>query len=92
MRGVRHMIHGMIERGLVGLGRACETRQLAHELQRRRADLIIRRGGLEIVQGLDAARRKIAADRGIGLATLQVRRGDQEFTNAPVYRRSDHLH
>src|ERR1700722_18697561 len=55
VRGCRHLLHGALERGLVGLRWPRKAAQLAHELQRRGADLRVRRGWLEIVQSLDAA-------------------------------------
>ena len=47
-------LDGAVEGGLVGLRRRREARQLAHELQRRRADLVVGRGRCEVEQCLDA--------------------------------------
>src|SRR5580704_767656 len=55
VRRAGHFLHGALECGLVGLGRPRETAQLADELKGGRADLLVGRRGLEVVQGLDAA-------------------------------------
>src|SRR6478752_833147 len=47
----RHFLDGAVERGLVGLRGPAEAGQLAHELQRRGADLVLRRRRFEIEQG-----------------------------------------
>ena len=55
VRGRGDLLHGAIERGLVGLGRPVEAAKLAHELQRGGADLLLGRGRLEVEQRLDVA-------------------------------------
>jgi hypothetical protein len=55
VRRLRHRLDGAVEGGLVRLGRPIEAAQLAHELQRRGADLLIGGGRLEIMQGPDIA-------------------------------------
>src|SRR5262245_5109249 len=50
-----YLIDGAIKRRFVCLGRPAITAQLAHELKRRRPDLLIRSGRFEIMQGFDAA-------------------------------------
>jgi hypothetical protein len=49
----RDFIHGVIEGRLVGDGRASEAAHLANELERRRPDLLVSDGRLEVVQGSD---------------------------------------
>src|SRR4030095_10855563 len=48
---VRHFFDGMVGCLFVCLRRCVESAQLANELQRRRADLLVGRGGIEIEQG-----------------------------------------
>ena len=50
MGRLRHLIHGAVERELIGLGGPCEAAQLADELEGGGADLLIRGGRLEVVQ------------------------------------------
>ena len=52
---VRNLVHRAAERRLVGLGRVREAAQLAHELQGRCVDLVVRRGRLEIEQRPDVS-------------------------------------
>src|ERR1022692_3096805 len=55
MGHLEHVFDRLVEGRLVGLRRLVETAQLADELQRRRADLVIRGRRLEVEQDLDAA-------------------------------------
>src|SRR5436190_14145122 len=50
-----HCIDGAVEGLLVGLRRAVEATELAHELQRRSANLLVRRRRLEVVEVTDVA-------------------------------------
>ena len=52
-RGGGDLVDGEVERLLVGARGACGPTQLAHELQRRRADLVVARRRLEVRQRLD---------------------------------------
>src|SRR5262245_10232491 len=54
-RGGRDLLDRVVEHDLVGLGGAGEAAQLANELQRRGADLLVGGGRLEVEQGLDAS-------------------------------------
>ena len=49
----RHVLDGAVEGRLVGLRRFGEAAQLPDELQRRRANLLIGRGRIEVEQGFD---------------------------------------
>jgi hypothetical protein len=49
-RRFRHLVDGAVERGFVGARRLGRSAQLAHELQRRRADLVFRGRRLEVRQ------------------------------------------
>src|SRR5882672_7605255 len=53
--GRRDLLDRVIEHHLVGLGRAGEPAQLAYELKRGRAYLLVGCGRLEVEQGLDAS-------------------------------------
>src|SRR5262245_43394553 len=53
-RHPERVLHGPVERRLVGLRRLREAAQLAHELQRGGADLLVGGGRIEVEQGLDA--------------------------------------
>jgi hypothetical protein len=55
MGGRGNLIHRAIERLFVLLRRPRCPAQLAHELERRRPDLVIRRGRLEVRERLDVA-------------------------------------
>jgi hypothetical protein len=55
LRRGRDGLHGGIEGGLVGLRGFVEAADLAHVLQRSRADFIRAGGRLEMVEGLDVA-------------------------------------
>src|SRR3569832_326338 len=55
MRDVRDVEHRAVENPLVRLARPRRAGQLAHELQRRVVDLLVRRRRLEIRQHLDVA-------------------------------------
>ena len=50
---MRHVLDRLVEHRLVGLGRLGRAGQLADELQRARADFVVRRRRLEIVQCSD---------------------------------------
>src|SRR6478672_12149668 len=54
-RGHRHLLDGRLEGGLVGAGRLRRSAELANELQRRRADLVLRRRRIEVRQRPDVA-------------------------------------
>src|SRR5262245_39447225 len=54
-RDAEDLVHRPVEGRLVGFRWRRETGQLAHELQRRRADLLVGCGRLEVEQGLDAS-------------------------------------
>ena len=76
VRGAGHLVHGVVEGRLVCLGRPREAAQLPDELHRGGADLVIRGGWFEIMQGFDisahlgpslrlkTARLRAGADRG----------------------------
>jgi len=53
--GVSDIIDGTIESCLVCLGRFRETAQFADELKRRSANLVVRRGGTEVMKCLDGS-------------------------------------
>jgi len=55
LRGVNDIIDGSIESCLVCLGRFCETAQLADELKRRSANLVIRRRWTEVMKCFDGS-------------------------------------
>ena len=55
IRGSSDFIHGRIERGFVGARRSRGATQLSYELERRRADLVVGRGWLEVGERLDVA-------------------------------------
>jgi len=55
LRGVNDIIDGSIESCLVCLGRFCETAQLADELKRRSANLVIRRRWTEVMKCFDCS-------------------------------------
>ena len=55
LRSVSDIIDGPIESGLVCLGRFCETAQLADELKRRSANLVIRRRWTEVMKCFDGS-------------------------------------
>lgn len=50
-----HIVHRLIECLLIGLGRLREARKLAYELYRRRADLLVRGGRIEVEEGTDVS-------------------------------------
>src|SRR5262249_53682292 len=50
VRRLRHLLHRAVESGLVCLGRPRKSTQLAHELQRGRADFFVRGRGFEVMQ------------------------------------------
>lgn len=50
---MRHVLDGVVERRLVGLGRPGKAGQLADELERAGADFVVRRRRFEIVQRSD---------------------------------------
>ena len=50
-----HIVHRLIECLLIGLGRLREARELAYELYRRRADLLVRGGRIEVEEGTDVS-------------------------------------
>src|SRR5689334_1350693 len=50
-----HLVDRAFKGFLVGLGRHAEAAELAHELQRGGADLLLGGGRLEVVEGLDAS-------------------------------------
>src|SRR5689334_5663016 len=52
-RHFRHVFDRPVESGLIGFRGAIEARELAHELQRRGADLVLTRRRLEIEQSAD---------------------------------------
>src|SRR4051812_20820047 len=49
-RGGSHLLHRAVECGLIRLGWRIEPTQFAHELQRGRMDLVVRRRRCEVVQ------------------------------------------
>src|ERR1700757_3472221 len=51
----RHLVHGAIYRGLMGLRRPAEAEKLAHELQRGEIDLLVSCRRVEIVERLDVS-------------------------------------
>jgi len=51
----RHFVHRSLKYHLIGARRPRRAAELAHELQRGRADLVVRRRGLEIRQRLDVS-------------------------------------
>src|SRR5215203_3180166 len=53
LRGLRHLVDGALERGLVRARGTRRPAQLAHELQRRGADLVVGGRRLEVRQRLD---------------------------------------
>src|SRR6266568_4564915 len=53
--GRRDLLHRPVEGRRVGLRGRVEAAQLAHELERGRADLLVRRGRIEVEQGADAS-------------------------------------
>ena len=55
LRCVGDIIDGSIESCLVCFGRSCETAQLADELKRRSANLIIRRRWTEVMKCFDGS-------------------------------------
>ena len=55
LRGVSNIIDGPIESYLVCLGRFRETAQLADELKRRSANLVVRRSWTEIMKCFDGS-------------------------------------
>jgi hypothetical protein len=55
VRRVCDIIDGTIESCLVYLGRFCETAQLADELKRRSANLVVRRGWTEVMKCFDGS-------------------------------------
>jgi hypothetical protein len=55
LRGVRDIIDGTIESCLVCLGRFRETAQLADELKRRSANLVVRRRWTEVMKCFDGS-------------------------------------
>src|SRR5262249_44271330 len=56
-------LDGVVEGLFVGLGRPVEAAQLAHELQRRGVDLLVRRRRLEIVEVPDIAAHETPPSR-----------------------------
>src|SRR5205814_51348 len=65
MAGLEHLLDRRVESRLIGLGRRIEAAELAYELQRGRADLLVGRRRLEIEQCLD-----VAAHVGASVTTL----------------------
>jgi hypothetical protein len=55
MRGMRDLIDRAIECFFVCLGRFCKSAQLSHELERRRADFIVRRWRTEVMKCFDGS-------------------------------------
>jgi len=55
VRNMRHFIDCAIERVFIRTRRFGETAQLANELERRRSDLVVRRRGCKIMQGLNVS-------------------------------------
>src|SRR4051812_35300091 len=70
--GVGHVVHRAVERLLVRFRWFGEAAQLAHELKRRGANLVMRRRRQEVVKGLDVS----AHDD--GNKNYALRRKDQE--------------
>src|SRR4029079_1141894 len=52
-RRFRHFLDGPVEGSFIGFRRTIEARELAHELHRRGADLVLARRRLEIEQSAD---------------------------------------
>src|SRR5207247_2910052 len=77
-RGVGDLVHGAIERRLIRLGRLVEPADLAHELERGGAHLLVGGARREVVQGSDvpahrrAPRWMVAGPRGRGPGRVQV--------------------
>jgi hypothetical protein len=53
--GGRHLVDGAVERVLVRLRRRIEAAQFPHELDRRGADLLVRRRRIEIEESFDVS-------------------------------------
>src|SRR5215211_2489746 len=73
--GVRDLLDGAVEGGGVCPRRRVEARELAHELQRRGADLVLGRRRLEIEQRTDLAAHRVfllAPGRGHSFAGLSL--------------------
>ena len=66
--GVGDVEHGLVERGLVGLGRLGRPAHLAHELQGGRVHLVLGGRRLEVVEGSDVATHGAQRTSGGGAA------------------------
>jgi hypothetical protein len=55
MGDVRDFLHRVLEGVLIRVGRFRESAQLPNELERRRANLVVRRGRGKIMQGLNVS-------------------------------------